>query len=248
MKKHIHYLLAALFATTTVFAQDTIVFKNGDVLTGTIIKQDSKHVHFETGSFGSVTLNTPDIAEIRIGTTEQRGEDIATETVPTPQKIGASPQVPNPWSGQAGVAIAMREKTLSDSTGVYSEEKYETYRLYGNVNWKGLKNNLDWNWTYRYSEDETKIRDDYLNITQKYNYNFKSSYYAEAKTVYQRDYNRNIENEYLQSHPTLILVYLKFFGHYLFDIHYFRIVITFQYFIFIDIFQRGIVSQSRLNG
>ncbi len=204
MKKQIQYFLIASLATITVFAQDTIVFKNGDVLTGKIIKQDSEHVYFKTSSFGSVSLNTPDIAEIRIGIPETGeiivpAEAIAPQTEPVPQP--ASPVAPPPaqekpsqWSGQAGLQVAIREKTTTTQ-----EDKYQTYRVYGHINWKGERNNLNWNWTYRYSEDEIQIRDDFLNLTQKYNHTLSGGYYAEAKTVYQQDYNRRIDNEYLQT-------------------------------------------------
>ncbi|RKX46609.1 MAG: hypothetical protein DRP64_02980, partial [Verrucomicrobia bacterium] len=88
MKKFIPHLLAMLFATTPAFAEDTIVFKNGDVLKGTILKQDADHVYFKSGAFGSVSLNTPDIAEIRIETPELGevtvpAEAIAAEPAPT---------------------------------------------------------------------------------------------------------------------------------------------------------------------
>ena len=209
MKKHIPYLFGALLATTTVFAQDTIVFKNGDVLTGEIIKQDAERVYFETGSFGSVDLNTADIAEIRIKSPEI-GEVIIPveaivpeiEPVPKPTPPAAPPaekKKPSKWTGQAGLQVAMREKTYSNATGTYKEEEYQTYRIYGHINWKGTKNNLNWKWTYRYSEDETRTRDDFLNLTQKYNHTLKDGYYAEAKTVYQQDYNRRIDHEYLQT-------------------------------------------------
>jgi len=197
MKRLLLHLLIVPIATAAAFAQDTIVFKNGDVLTGTILKQDAEHVQFKSGSFGPVTLDTADISETRIETPEPSEETApAKTTIPAPKP---TPKTPGKWTGQAGMAIAMREKNYSDATGIVSEEQFETYRLYGNLNWKGEKNELDWNWTYRYSEDEIRTRDDYLNITQKYNRSFKGAYYAEAKTVYQRDYNRRIDDEYLQT-------------------------------------------------
>ncbi len=205
MRKQILQILAALFVTTTVFAQDTIVFKNGDVLTGKIIKQDAEHVHFETDSFGSISLNRPDIAEVRIGISETGGVFIPAKAIPPQEAIDvpqpslpADPppeqQKPSQWSGLAGLQIAMRENSTTTK-----EDKYQTYRIYGHVNWKGEKNSLNWKWTYRYSEDETRVRDDFFNVTQKYNHVLKNGYYAEAKTVYQQDYNRNIDNEYLQT-------------------------------------------------
>ena len=245
MKRVSLHLLIAFIATASAFAQDSIVFKNGDVLTGTILKRDAGHVQFETGSFGTISLKTSDIAEIRTetpesGETTALAEALTPEPVPqaavnlsqlysnlfvpepapkeaaapqpaavpppaAPQAAAAvpppatPPKTPGKWTGQTGLAIAMREKTYSNSGGVYSKEDFETYRLYGHINWKGEKNNLNWKWNYRYSEDETRTRDDYLNLTQKYNHNFKNGYYAEAKTVYQRDYNRRIDNEYLQT-------------------------------------------------
>lgn len=235
MKQLSLHLLIASIAAATAFAQDTIVFKNGDVLTGTILKQDAKHVQFTSESFGAVNLNTSDIAEIRTKaapaaqTAEMQPEAAPTEE-PVNEKEAATPEAqstvelleqmaeaarkatlqqastaktkpkaPSKWTGQAGVSIAMREKTDSNTTGVYKEEEFKTYRLYGHINWKGEKNNLKWNWTYRYSEDEAKKRDDYFNVTQKYNHTLKGGYYAEAKTVYQYDYNRNIDNEFLQT-------------------------------------------------
>ncbi len=209
MKRFCPLLLIMLVATASAVAQDTIVLKNGDVLTGTILQQDAEHLSFESESFGSVNLDPSDIAEIRTGSPNSGEVAAATEREPAPpsapapdpvpQAASTPPTAPGKWSGQAGLSIAMREKTRSNSVGVYSEESFEVYRLYGNIAWKGDKNQLDWNWTYRYSEDESIIRDDYLNIAQKYNRNFKGGYYAEAKTIYQRDHNRQIENEYLQT-------------------------------------------------
>jgi len=237
MKRVFHHLLIASIATASALAQDSIVFKNGDVLTGTILERDAEHVQFETGSFGAVSLKTSDIAEIRTETPES-GEvappakavapepapeatvnlsqlysnlfstDPASQeaaapepapALPAPVPAAPPPKPPGKWTGQAGLAIAMREKTDSNNSGIYKEEKFETYRIYGHVNWKGEKNNLNWNWTYRYSENEYEVRDDYFNITQKYNHNLRDGYYAEAKTVYQRDYNRRIDNEFLQT-------------------------------------------------
>ena len=242
--KRVILLLIASAVAASAFAQDSIVFKNGDVLTGTILKQDAEHIQFETESFGAVSLNISDISKIRpevlesstpvtpeSGKVKPPAEAVTPESgkvnppaeavtpeptppaavnlsqlysdlftpEPAPKAVVVPPKAPSKWTGQTGLAIAMREKTYSNSSGIYSEENFETYRLYGHVNWKGKKDNLKWNWNYRYSEDETRKRDDFLNITQKYNHYFKNGYYAEAKTMYQRDYNRHIDNEYLQT-------------------------------------------------
>ncbi len=186
MKKKLIYLMFALCAAAS-HAQDLVIFENGDTLTGKILTQDDEQISFESDSIGTVTLSVQDIAGIRA---------IAPEGI-IPQV--AVPKEKSSWTGQAGLAIAMREKSYSNNLGVYREEQYQTYRLYGHVNWEGVQNNLRWNWNYRYSEDETKIRDDYFNLMQRYNHTLESGYYAEAKTMYQRDYTRHIENEYLQT-------------------------------------------------
>ncbi|MDZ8119789.1 DUF481 domain-containing protein [Pontiella agarivorans] len=221
MKYNIFSLIFLFSATISGFAQDTIVLKNGDILSGEILEQAASHVYLKSAAFGSISINPRDISEIRI-TQKTLGEITVPEAAIAKNKAkpanlpaskpkktaqpsksakeSSSKKKKKQWSGQAGLAIAMRNKTTSNLSGVYKDEKYETYRIYGNLNWKGERNSLRWDWTYRYSEDEYKIRDDFFNITQKYNRSFKNkNLYATAKTLYQRDYNRRIENEYLQT-------------------------------------------------
>ena len=193
MKKILLHLSFALCAIVSP-AQDVIIFKNGDTISGKILKQDEVYVYFKSPAFSSVGLRKKDIAEIRTNTStiDKPAEGTAT---PLPQIT----QDQSAWAGQAGLAIAMREKSYSNNGGVYREEQYQTYRLYGHINWAGKKNSLRWNWNYRYSADEIRVRDDYFNLTQTYNHRLRDGYYGEAKTMYQRDYNRRIENEYLQT-------------------------------------------------
>ena len=221
MKNGLNFLvLAALLLATTGHAQDTILLKNGDILTGHILEQTADHIYFKSSAFGSVSLDPTDVAEIRIKT-EELGEVTVpaeaiqpkppeasqqTVAVEPPEKLTqkkADKNKPDNWSGQAGLAIAMRESNTlrrSGDTIVAKQESFESYRLYGNVNWKGDRNNLRWDWTYRYSRSDIRLDDDYFNVTQNYKHTFENnSYFAAAKTVYQRDYRRRIEDEYLQT-------------------------------------------------
>jgi len=216
MKFSVLSLILLIGIIGTGFAQDTVVLKNGDVLSGRILEQTPEHVYFKSTAFGSISLRPQDIQEIRI-IEEGLGEITVPEEAVSKKEDGKGNLPPienkkpeiakkrrakkkNAWSGQAGLAIAMREKTSSNAIGVYKEEQFETYRLYGNVNWKGERNSLKWAWTYRYSEDEYRVRDDFFNVNQKYHYSFKDeNLYSTAKTVYQKDYNRRIENEFLQT-------------------------------------------------
>jgi hypothetical protein len=211
MKKNLFPLLTALFAIASALAQDTIVFKNGDVLTGKILKQDSGYVHFKSGAFGSVSLSTRDIAEIKIATEEFGEVAVPAEAIAAPEpakpadetlEAQIKPSENRDWTGQAGLAIAMRESNTLRRYGdemVERDQSFESYRVYGNVNWEGERNNVKWDWTYRYSETDLRKEDDYFNLTQDYQHDFTKIYYTSAKTIYQKDYRRGIESEYLQT-------------------------------------------------
>jgi hypothetical protein len=206
-----------LALTGYAFAQDTILLNNGDILTGKILQQNVDSVYFKSSAFGSVSLQAKDIREIRFET-EGLGEVVvpadavpvepAPPAAPDPSRfVGPLPasselnetQKESKWTGQAGLSIARRESTQSDFNGETGTDKYETYRVYGNVDWQSEKNKLRWDWTYRYTKDEIQTQDDYLNLTQQYSHDFSNRYFATAKSMYQRDYRRQIENEYLQT-------------------------------------------------
>lgn len=216
MKKNTTLLASICCIALSATAQDTVLLKNGDILSGEILKETDEHVYFRSSAFGAVSLQTKDIEEVRFQT-EEHGEVVSypetaettdqTSEVAKPSEAAAPGPPPQPkpekaeskWSGQAGLAIAMRESTKHNATGTAGTDKYETYRFYGNMGWKSRKNKLKWDWTYRYSRDEYEKQDDYLNITQHYTHDFRESYYATAKTMYQQDYRRRIEHEYLQT-------------------------------------------------
>jgi hypothetical protein len=196
-----------------------ILLNNGDILTGRILQQNADSLYFKSSAFGSVSLQAKDIREIRLETEAHGGmvvpaDAVTVATAPPdaqdPSRFVGPLPLPAPsgpvettkqskWAGQAGFSIAMRESTQTDVNGVTGTEKYETYRVYGNVDWKNEQNKLRWDWTYRYTRDEIRTEDNYLNLTQQYSHDFNKSYFATAKTMYQRDYRRQIENEYLQT-------------------------------------------------
>lgn len=214
-------IIILLVGTAVVFcasARDTVVLKNGDILTGEILEEAPGHVYFKTAAFGSVSLQPKDIEEIRfetrehgeISTTPATKGSAADEEVGPPNPadfVGPLPQAEPPvkkaaeskWSGQAGLAVAMRESIKSDANGVTGTDQSDTYRFYGNIDWEKYRNRLSWNWTYRYSRDEYEKQDDFFNLTQNYTYNFQANYYATVKTMYQQDYRRQIDHEYLQT-------------------------------------------------
>jgi len=214
MKKCILHLVLSVCGATG-FAQDTLVLKNGDIMTGTILKQNAQEVYFKSPAFGSVALSARDIAEIHIEDPMLGEITVPTAAIvpePKPPKPTFAAKKPGPakenpkdkdsWSGQTGLSIAMRESNSLRRSGdklIEQNQKFETYRVYGNLKWKGLSNNLRWDWTYRYSRTDLRKNDDYLNLTQKYQHNFTKTYFITSKTLYQRDFRRGIEREYLQT-------------------------------------------------
>lgn len=211
--EYIVFLLLALAGFT--WAQDTILLNNGDLLTGKVLQQNADGVYFKSSTFGSVNLLTEDIREIRFESPDSVEAAAPRDAVSTgrpdaPDSSRFVGPLPAPsmrhdtakeskWAGQAGLSIAMRESTQSDLNGVTGTDEFETYRIYGNVDWKSGKNKLRWDGTYRYTRDEIRTQDDYLNLTQQYSHDFSKSYFTTAKTMYQRDYRRRIENEFLQT-------------------------------------------------
>ncbi len=107
------------------------------------------------------------------------------------------------WSGKTQLAIAMRESNseqrVTGNETTQFVEKYETYHFSGNVDWKGDKNKLRWDMTYRYSRNELRKKDDFFNVQQQYNRDIQENYFATAKTVYQQDFRRRIDQEFLQT-------------------------------------------------
>ena len=194
MNRILLHLLIAITATTATLAEDTLVFQNGDVLTGKVLKQDAERVSFKPSAFSKVTLKSADLAEIHRDMPERGERARPLRLKPAAQKSA--------WSGQAGMAIALRESNSLRRQGenfVERDQEFESYRVYGNVKWQGGQNDLKWNWTYRYSRTDVRKNDDYLNLTQNYKHAFSDRIFTRAKLMYQQDFRRGIENEYLQT-------------------------------------------------
>ncbi len=200
------FLLALLITAFPGFAEETILLKNGDSLTGDILKETPEHVYFRSRAVGAVSLQKKDISKIlsdkQIGALNEAipaEGSVISGSQPPPMQVQEKSEPEAHWSGQTGLSLAMRESVKYNATGVTGTDKNETYRFYGDMGWDSNKNKLRWNWTYRYSRDEYEKQDDFLNITQRYTHDFRENYYATAKTMYQQDYRRQIDNEYLQT-------------------------------------------------
>ena len=171
---------------------ETVVFKNGDKVSGQITEQNTTNVTLQTTAFGSVNLDRNAIAEI------------LTDAVPSknnpPPKKAAGASTGGKWSGNTSVSITFRESSKLDENGQITDVyKWEYYNLGASLQWKSGKNLFNWSSRYRYTQRNEGLHDDYFNLTQIYTYNFSPTYYARIKTLYQEDYRRKIEHEQLQT-------------------------------------------------
>ncbi len=194
LTKPFQLILLLLCAAASGFAQDTIVFKNGDTLSGDILEQTGTNLLFKSSSLGTIKLQKSDIAEIN----PQKAEP--PKPAPKPAAPKDQPKKKKQWSGQSGVQIAMRERSNLDQNGdPTSTDEFESYKVYGHVKWAEKKNSLKWSWTYRYSETDGVLKDDFFNITQDYRRTISPRYFATGKSMYQRDVLRKVDKEYLQT-------------------------------------------------
>jgi hypothetical protein len=171
---------------------ETIVFKNGDKLSGQIIEQNTTNLTFQAPAFGSVNLDRNAIAEILADTPP-------AEQSPPPQKTGVT-ATGGKWSGDTSISITFRESSNLDENGQITDVyKWEYYNLGASLRWKSGKNLFDWSSRYRYTQRNEDVHDDFFNLTQQYTYNFSPTYFARIKTLYQEDYRRKIKREQLQT-------------------------------------------------
>jgi len=200
------------------FGSDVVVFKNGDVLSGDVVRKGENRIEFRSPVLGLLDLAMEDVKEVRIApeAAEAATVRIALDAAPKPTEKSRPKQDPETtdgkafaqkpqksrWSGKVGASIAMRQSnTLRryDDSLKEKAEKYTTYRAYGDFRWKGEENQLKWNWVYRYSRSDLRKIDDYFHAGQDYRHDFTKRYYSSTKTMYQRDYRRGLENEFLQT-------------------------------------------------
>lgn len=198
--------LLLLLAATPLRAQDRVLLRNGDVVSGQIVEENDKQIYLRSKTIGMISVQTQEIEKIERTTVEEHDENLGaalTDPIDPADLIDLLPRretaPESKWSGQAGLSMAMRESTKYNSSGMIGDEQNESYRVHGNLAWKANQDRLDWDWSYRYSRDEYGKQDDFLNISQNYSHDFWENFYAKSKTVYQQDYRRAVEHEYLQT-------------------------------------------------
>lgn len=199
-KRFLHFIPALFCMVVSGVAQDTIVFNNGDTLSGNIIEQNDEQISFISSALGTVTLPTTTIAEIRLHLEDLGEVTVPAEAIqpppPAPAPLPAPtppPKTPSKWSGQAGLTIYMQ--TIQHGEAIAQD--HEVYETNGHLKRDNPKNSLRWDWTYIHKEDQFRTYQNEIQLLQTYNHHLRDGYYAEAKTAYRR--RISVQNEFLQT-------------------------------------------------
>jgi len=181
MRKKIFFLILIPFLSFS----ETINFKNGDKISGTIVDSTND----------LIVLNNEFIGIIKIPSNQIKKE-IITKKKKTP------------WSGQVSASVLTRDSnTLQkkyDDTVTEKSQLIDDVKLQLQTSYK--KESYEFKWTSKYRFYRTdilgniRIIDDLFNISQEYKYLFsEKSYYFFSRSLYQQDYRRAIDHEFLQT-------------------------------------------------
>ena len=181
MRKKIFFLILIPFLSFS----ETINFKNGDKISGTIVDSTND----------LIVLNNEFIGIIKIPSNQIKKE-IITKKKKTP------------WSGQVSASVLTRDSnTLQkkyDDTVTEKSQLIDDVKLQVQTSYK--KESYEFKWTSKYRFYRTdilgniRIIDDLFNISQEYKYLFsEKSYYFFSRSLYQQDYRRAIDHEFLQT-------------------------------------------------
>lgn len=213
MKKFVIFL-ASIGIVLGSPAADTVIFSNGDVLTGTVLEQNSTGVRLKSAVLGEIYLPLDSIQEVVLSPSakvDNAPEKIVQMVDPEPVSVekgdksdGVAEKESWKWSGKAGIGFTMQESqsTHRRKDGSLSESEmmeYSIFNLYGTLATIKNKNSFKWDWAYRYKESDIRKYDDFLELEQVYRHDLSRKYFARAKTSYRQDYLRGIDQERVQT-------------------------------------------------
>ena len=164
---------------------ETINFKNGDKISGTVVDRTNDLIVLNNEFIGIVKIPSNQIKK-QINTTKKK----------------------TPWSGQVSASVLTRDSntlqkkyndTVTEKSQLIDDIKLQVQTLYKKENYE-----LKWASKYRFYRTDIlgniRIIDDLFNISQEYKYLFsEKSYYFFSRSLYQQDYRRAIDHEFLQT-------------------------------------------------
>ena len=181
MRKKIFFLiLIPLFSFS-----ETINFKNGDKISGTVVDRTNDLIVLNNEFIGIVKIPSNHTKK-QINTTKKK----------------------TPWSGQVSASVLTRDSnTLQKKYNDKVTEKsqlIDDIKLQVQTSYKKENYELKWASKYRFYRTDIlgniRVIDDLFNISQEYKYLFsKKSYYFFSRSLYQQDYRRAIDHEFLQT-------------------------------------------------
>lgn len=183
--KVFQYALYLSFWIITLSSAETITFKNGDRINATSVEQTNDLLSITSDRFGIMLIN--------------KNELQSTPASPAKKPI---PKTISKWSGQISASQTSRDlNTIQQRNNnlVEQKQKLKDTRIQLKLNYAYLNHQFSWDAKHRYYYKDRKIDDQYT-LTQIYKKNIPSKkYYASFKSMYQTDFRRAIEHEFLQT-------------------------------------------------
>ena len=177
--------LILIFLITYTASAETVMFKNGDRISASLVEQTNDTIYITSEIFGNISVNEN---QIKI-------EETQPKNVSDQKKQSL-------WSGQISASQTSRDlNTIQQRNGSIDERKQELSdtRIQLKLQYTKSDYQINWDLKHRYYYKDRKIDDQYT-LTQIYKKNLSNDkYYASFKSMYQTDYRRAIENEYLQT-------------------------------------------------
>ena len=181
MRKKIFFLILIPLLSFS----ETINFKNGDKISGTVVDRTNDLIVLNNEFVGIIKIPSNQIKK-QINTTKKK----------------------TPWSGQISASVLTRDSntlqkkyndTVTEKSQLIDDIKLQVQTLYKKENYE-----LKWASKYRFYRTDIlgniRIIDDLFNISQEYKYLFsEKSYYFFSRSLYQQDYRRAIDHEFLQT-------------------------------------------------
>ena len=181
MRKKIFFLILIPLLSFS----ETINFKNGDKISGTVVDRTNDLIVINNEFIGIVKIPSNQIKK-QINTTKKK----------------------TPWSGQVSASVLTRDSntlqkkyndTVTEKSQLIDDIKLQVQTSYKKENYE-----LKWASKYRFYRTDIlgniRIIDDLFNISQEYKYLFsEKSYYFFSRSLYQQDYRRAIDHEFLQT-------------------------------------------------
>ena len=184
------YTLFLIFWINSISSAEIILFKNGDSIKVTSVEQTNDLLRITSERFGTILISTNEL-----------------QTTPTPPAKKSPPTKPKPkktstWSGQISASQTSRDlNTIQQRNDVIAEreQKLKDTRIQLKLNYVKSNHEFNWDAKHRYYYKDRKIDDQYT-LTQIYKRNIPlKKYYTSFKSMYQTDFRRAIEHEYLQT-------------------------------------------------